>query len=141
MTIDSYKEILRTGKIDARLQSLGLDFHNGHTPQFFLALAMAHGNVCMNRVEGLAYPRLRRGSVAQSQARVQLLETTGNDIVATQVGYTETTTGLGIAKMDNKKKPDIEKRNIETKMEIREVQVSPNDITEVNGNSVIVVNS
>ena len=141
VTLESYKDMLRTGKIDSRLQSLGLDFQKNGEPRFFLALAMAHGNVCMNRVEGLSYPRLRRDGNVQSQAQIQLIETTGSDIVATQVGYTQTTTVLGIAKMDNKNKPDIEKRNIETKMEIREVQVSPNDITEVNGNSVIVVNS
>ena len=46
--------MLKTGTIPTEWQSLGLDFNK--KPVFFEARAMAAGNVCMNKTDGIGYP-------------------------------------------------------------------------------------
>lgn len=46
--------MLQTGKIPDALAQKGFRFTR--PPKFFEARAMIHENVCMNRVEGIAYP-------------------------------------------------------------------------------------
>ena len=49
-----YKYMLASGEVPEALRKLGMSF--AKKPVFFEARAMASGNVCMNKVEGIGYP-------------------------------------------------------------------------------------
>ncbi len=54
ITVDTYKELLRTGKLPSTWTTIGLKLDK--LPVFFEARAMAAGNICMNKTEGIGYP-------------------------------------------------------------------------------------
>lgn len=49
--------MLKTGAIPDSWKSLGLSFEK--SPVFFEARAMAAGNICMNKTEGIGYPTFK----------------------------------------------------------------------------------
>jgi hypothetical protein len=54
ITSDSYRNMLKTGIVPAEWKSVGIDFYKKTI--FFEARAMAAGNICMNKTEGIGYP-------------------------------------------------------------------------------------
>jgi len=60
--------MMKTGDIPQELKDTGFDWDV--RPQFFEARAMVHGNVCSNKVEGIAYGRFKFQGKAEAPAPV-----------------------------------------------------------------------
>lgn len=145
VTRETYVDMLKTGKVPEALTKLGLVL--SVPPVFFEARAMAAGNVCMNKTEGIGYPRFalkNTGGTLTLQRTIPpvqvdappVLEVTGGHVT-----YEEMVTTLTGTAVAGTKKPDVERTDIKTEIQTRDVQVSPTNIQIINGSQVIVVNT
>lgn len=107
-TLEEYKAMLNTGTVSPVLEKAGFSWST--PPQFFEARAMVHGNVCANRVDGIALGRLAYKGSVQPSATPTSIEDLGSAGVGTtgvidQVSQTTIGAGIGINTRRPQQKP------------------------------------
>jgi hypothetical protein len=143
-----YAAMLKTGVIPEKLTKLGISFDK--KPVFFEARAMAGGNICMNKTEGIGYPTFKKvntgGTLTLSrQSSVPTPVPSVDqpfDLRGGQAVYGERESSLTASFADAWKERDRQKSDTRTDITVENVTVSPTNITVVDGTRVLqVVNS